>query len=489
MKLTLWLLLSFFALWNPVYGFNIQQQYPLSLGVGEQRILSIENLKKFSIGSKIVRAIPLPEELSSHSKNTLSLKGITPGITSLWIWTTDGKGIQRTIEVFPWKKQKKYDRTINFLIDQLPHINVIPTTKGYLLKGTLHNWEEAEVASLLKNQYPKKIQSDLQWSETLKEKILSRLNTQIVNSHFRRNIQINTTPHDLVIFTQSPENPLEKTGFNQWVSEIKKSFPMIKIISKNFSDGPNIFFKVYILEVDRSTLSSVGIDWPTGGAELLKVDPAGLSFQFEFLGKINLLKNKGILQVLSQPEISIRTPGKASLFSGGELPIKLQSRFATQVNWKKYGLQLEIDATTSSLQQVRFKIDAKMSELDYQIGPEDIPGIRSNHLKTEVEAFYGRPILLCGLLHERVKENKKGISFFSQIPVFGKLFGSTHYQNDESELIVALIPHLTSLKNLNHRNSFFDFPKGTIPPPRNWMTPKKIQQLKESKDYPWNALK
>jgi Flp pilus assembly secretin CpaC len=101
-----------------------------------------------------------------------------------------------------------------------------------------------------------------------------------------------------------------------------------------------------------------------------------------------------------------------------------------------------------------------VSRLDYSIqnSVDKLPGLQANRMKTQVDARYGVPLLLSGLLQQTDREQAKGLPFLSQIPVLGPLFGSQDY----------LRP---------------------VPPPRNWISPAEERELRASADFPWNVLR
>jgi len=87
---------------SPLYLFASSKttatQLPtLFLYQGEQRLLKMNNIKRFSLGGTAARAIRNPNA-PSHS---LLLKGVEKGVSDLWIWKTDQKVEHRTVKVEP----------------------------------------------------------------------------------------------------------------------------------------------------------------------------------------------------------------------------------------------------------------------------------------------------------------------------------------------------------------------------------------------------
>ena len=65
----------------------------LVLGQGEQRILLIPGLKRYSIGGPQIRVLPAPDD----ARESLLLKAIQPGLTDLIVWKSDGSTENRPI--------------------------------------------------------------------------------------------------------------------------------------------------------------------------------------------------------------------------------------------------------------------------------------------------------------------------------------------------------------------------------------------------------
>jgi pilus assembly protein CpaC len=63
-------------------------------------------------------------------------------------------------------------------------------------------------------------------------------------------------------------------------------------------------------------------------------------------------------------------------------------------------------------------------------------------MNTAVDARYGVPLFLSGLLQQGTRENARGLPLLRQIPVLGALFGSEDYLNERSELVAVLLPGL-----------------------------------------------
>jgi pilus assembly protein CpaC len=204
---------------------------------------------------------------------------------------------------------------------------------------------------------------------------------------------------------------------------------------------------------------------------------------------IQSLEGEGSAKVLSAPELVVRAPGEAELFSGGEIPIHLESHFFSSISWKPFGLTLKLKVTDTTEDEVRLEIFTEVSRLDPSLDTDGkVPGIQSNRMKTQVDARYGSPLLLSGLLQQGTREQAKGLPLLRQIPILGALFGSQDYLSDNSELVAILLPSHTPPPAPMAKIRRY-LPAGPIPEPRNEMTPSQERALRSNSEYPWNALK
>jgi Flp pilus assembly secretin CpaC len=137
--------------------------------------------------------------------------------------------------------------------------------------------------------------------------------------------------------------------------------------------------------------------------------------------------------------------------------------------------------------RVRLTIETELNHLNEALTQNNIPGMQTNRIKTQVEGTMGKPLLLSGLLQEDTREKISGLPALANIPVIGKLFGSEDYQKDRSELVAILVPHREPPKEPMQRISS-EIPKGYLPVSRHYIPSNELEKLQSRRDYPWNIL-
>ncbi len=96
--------------------------------------------------------------------------------------------------------------------------------------------------------------------------------------------------------------------------------------------------------------------------------------------------------------------------------------------------------------RISLKVRPEISEIDpsASIVMDNlvIPGIRVRRVETTVEMASGQSFAIGGLLQNNIADMVDKIPGLGSLPVLGKLFSSTDYKNDKSELVVIVTPYL-----------------------------------------------
>ena len=466
---------------------------PIHLGVGEQRLLRIEGLSRYSLGNEgLVRVLSLPKEKSGQtpSGEALLLKGIGAGETDLWVWKKDGATEIRRIEVsaLPGRKGKTeplFPARLSAALDLLQETEIIASSAGVVLRGEIHQQAEANRVATLKRGFPNEVRDETTLSATLSESLKSQVAEWISQRSTQSKLLV-THDGGRPLVTGSIEDPSTRATLEK---ELLARFPSVEVVLDSLPDSaPTIHFRVFLLELKKSRFGSFGLTWPAFQEGAFRVTRWGIEEALQLDLLLQTLEGEGSARILSNPELSVRAPGEAELFAGGEVPIASRTRFGSNITFRPYGLSLKLNVTHASGDRVRLEVATEVSHLDLAIGSGDIPGFQSNRMRTQVDARFKEPLLLSGLLQQGVRENAKGLPWLRQIPILGSLFGSEDYLRERSELVAILLPLIRPPKAPLEQIVRLT-PKGPLPPPRQWLPPEEETGLRQSEEYPWNALK
>ena len=229
---------------------------------------------------------------------------------------------------------------------------------------------------------------------------------------------------------------------------------------------PEVMLDVEILEIKRSRIMELGIAWPAsltlaplttinGGPLTLEtlrslgradIGVSGLSAQ------INANKTDGDSKTLANPRIRVRNKEKAKVVIGDKIPNITATvssgvgGFATEsVNYLDVGLTLNVEPTIYLNNEVAIRISLEVSNLGpsittksgtiaYQIG--------SRQASTMLQLKDGENQVLAGLINNEDRNSGSKIPGLGDLPIAGRLFGSGHDENNKTEIVLSITPHL-----------------------------------------------
>lgn len=231
--------------------------------------------------------------------------------------------------------------------------------------------------------------------------------------------------------------------------------------------------KVYILEVDRTAQSQLGLRLQNGtpdpknpGFYILGpptfpalegsrsgtgISPAlnvGSFVRSTILAPtLDLVLNTGHARILSAPDL-VTMPGQQGTFLvGGQIPIPYASGpQQIAIQYKDFGVQLKVTPTILPNGRVETVIAPEVSDLDFadgiQINGFSIPALKTSRLSTDVVTTTGESIVLGGMMRRVEQRNINKIPLLGDIPILGQLFRSTGYQKSETDLVFVMTPQI-----------------------------------------------
>lgn len=224
--------------------------------------------------------------------------------------------------------------------------------------------------------------------------------------------------------------------------------------------------EVKIVELSRSVMKEVGIDWNSGTARaggsgtwgvasnFAPTISNGFSLMFDarnFGAKLNLLESNGMARTLAEPTLVSLSGQSASFRAGGEIPVPEAGGLGTQtVSYKAFGIGLTVTPTVLSANRIALKVAPESSELDYanaiQVISGDqttlMPALRVRKADTTVEMGEGESYIISGLVSRQTMANVSKMPFLSELPIIGAFFRNVSYSQDERELVIVVTPRL-----------------------------------------------
>lgn len=238
-----------------------------------------------------------------------------------------------------------------------------------------------------------------------------------------------------------------------------------------------LHFDVRIVEVRRSAVRDLGIRWDTqanGPAvgviadfatnDLFRVappagavpglDPSTLPLNVSptatyagitsaLTSRIELLEQRGEAVLVAQPTLSCRSGGSARFVSGGEFPIPVTDALgSTDVEFKEYGVILDVRPVTDRGGVIYARIDTEISQIDESTRVLGVPGLLKRRSQTELNLREGEVAVLGGLVSRARGRDVQQVPGLGSVPLLGHLFKTNGRRDVESELLILITPRI-----------------------------------------------
>jgi pilus assembly protein CpaC len=97
---------------------------------------------------------------------------------------------------------------------------------------------------------------------------------------------------------------------------------------------------------------------------------------------------------------------------------------------------------------INLRVEPSVSELDFAnavtIQGTTVPALTTRNARTTVELRDGQSFAIAGLLQTRNAQAVSQLPWIGSVPVLGALFSSKSYQQQETDLVIIVTPHLVA---------------------------------------------
>lgn len=388
----------------------------LTLFQGETRVITEPNVGRLAVGNgKALSAAVLDQREILLIANEI-------GTSSLHIWTANGRNRRLKVTVVA-AETPRVNREIAAFLADIPNARSTVIGDRIVIEGdNLSNRDQARIEALAKH-YPQ---------------ILNFANPVGWEKMIVMEVQI----------AEFPVNMLREVGLawtatggaaigGIWMPGRRGNTPLQIDLRTGAENAPPI------VSPDGS-----GNPVPLGSSlNVLSALNAGLNAQ------LRLMEQNGSASILAQPILSTRSGAEASFLAGGEFPYSVSNINGTTIQFKPYGIRLEISPTVDHNGVIRARIMSEVSDLDPSVMSAAGPALRTRKTETEFNVMDGGTIVLSGLLSRDVNASIDKVPLLGDIPVLGALFRSRRFQNNETELVVFVTPYAVDRHTLQQAES------------------------------------
>lgn len=243
-----------------------------------------------------------------------------------------------------------------------------------------------------------------------------------------------------------------------------------KLIAVQDLAEPEVLLEVEVLEVSRSRLMELGINYPgqIGVSVLGATGVAGQLTYPEFqspssdllrlnvgdpVAIVNLKKQDGDSNLLANPRIRVKNREKAKIHIGDRVPVitSTTTQFSTSesVTYLDVGLKLDVEANVYLQDEVAIKVGLEVSSVVGEIETANTLAYRigSRSASTTLQLKDGETQVLAGLINDEERNSADKIPGLGDLPMLGRLFSSHKDTKSKTEIVLLITPHV--VRNLS----------------------------------------
>ncbi|TWB41025.1 cohesin domain-containing protein [Nitrospirillum pindoramense] len=257
-----------------------------------------------------------------------------------------------------------------------------------------------------------------------------------------------------------------------------------KLVAVEDVADPEVMLDVEVLEIQRSKLQDLGIQWPasasfqpsplgatvaTGGGSTSTSSTSSTSTAGSAVSLYDLshqtTRNIGVTvgsatananlqdsntKLLTNPRIRVRNHEKAKILIGQRLPNITSTATSTgflsqSVNYIDVGLTLNVEPTIYLDDNVGIKLTLEVSSIISQVTTQTGTSayeIGTRTASTSLRLKNGETDVLAGLIDSQERTSGNKVPGLGDMPVLGRLFGATTDDDQKTEIVLSITPHL-----------------------------------------------
>lgn len=211
--------------------------------------------------------------------------------------------------------------------------------------------------------------------------------------------------------------------------------------------------RVKVLEVSRTDSGKTGVDWSdsVGWIEGPPNSPfrLGLPMRSSLIeAQLNMMVQNRKAKLLAQPTLVTMSGQSAKFLSGGEVPIPLLLRDSASIEWKSYGVKLDVEPRVEGADTMVLKVRPEVSRIDQinaiKLPNISVPAVATRWTETFMQIKSGESVVVSGLLSDEDEETVTGLPILSSIPFLGEAFKFRESRKNHTELVFLLTPTIVN---------------------------------------------
>ncbi|MFH1714782.1 MAG: type II and III secretion system protein [Elusimicrobiota bacterium] len=241
------------------------------------------------------------------------------------------------------------------------------------------------------------------------------------------------------------------------VRKILPAFILVIVFIGNILAAPMIEVSVDAIEIKSSKENNRGVSWEdgialqegftnskymniTGGSapSIFSVDAVERTGALKGTIRALLIDNQA--RVLANPKLATESGSQASFLVGGEIPIPVASAQGVSLEWKTYGVNLQIRPEIKDKSDISAMIQVSVSDLDYansvKLQGYDVPALLNRSANSKVIVSDGGTVVIAGLKQTRKETTETRVPILGSLPIIGWAFKSVNERDNETSMVI-----------------------------------------------------
>ena len=379
-------------------------------------------------------------------KFALNIVAVGEGTTTLNVWTRNGMRQEFQISVSQADEglASQIEKAIN-----LPNVKVQKVGKKILLRGTVANQYERDLAFSIASIYVDSANGKKEISSTPKN------SADVLSSSSE--IKDEDVTNDSIINLLQMTNP-DQINIEAEVIEINSDDA--KQLGLQYSSPTDMEFtngnagQSWTKVTDGSSGTYYGGE--TYGQQRGKgnhwYNRNWLYTHFSQINaKIYALISQGKARIVSRPNVTTLSGRDARILVGGQIPYPKSggSDNGTEIEYKNYGIELDLmKPVADTAGNITSRLHASVSRLDWSnsviVDGYRMPALSTRSADTMVNIPSGMTMVIAGLMNSEDSRNVEKVPVLGNIPLLGELFKYHNNSRQKSEIIVLITPHIVN---------------------------------------------
>ena len=452
---------------------NADAMIPITVRTGQSTVVETPHLTRVAVGDgKIAGVLAI-------GNAEIVVSGRAAGRTTVLVWTSAGR---HTYDITV--TQQSLDSLREMLSNAVTErdVKVEALDNSIVLTGTVANGEAlVHLGDVVSHFEPVAAAGKFNLVNAVTvAKPLGPLQNELASSPATAGVRVDRDVKGNLIVSGSVQDRTTAEGVLHKVRALAGPYLAIdgKVIDRiETATVSQVDVKVYVLEVDDVALKQLGfnlqsaifhqdgtytlappqfpvVESPYSSGSSPGPINAGRAFtiggffrSITLAPTLNLILNTTHARLLSSPDMVTMPGHEANFLVGRQIPIPVAAGpQQIAIQYKEFGVKLVVTPTILPEGGVETVIAPEVSDLDFQDGVSlngfVVPALKTSKLSTDVVTKAGEAIVMGGLLRRQEQRVIDKIPVLGDVPVLGKLFRSTRYQNQQTDVVFVMTPEI-----------------------------------------------